>query len=307
MAITKIEIKSRDMNKAIKFVKIMTKSMIFDENMETMNWQKARRRNDFFYRLIPEERSAFYKKVKLGSTLAMKATPNNMAKMNDERVIIYIHGGGFVTGNAFVSKSYVSMLVKYLNCVVYAVDYSLAPEHPFPEGFNECCEAYEEIIKEHPEAKITLVGESAGGNLCLALAHKYKNDGRIASVIANSPVVDFTGTIDHHINENKDFIVKFGSAVPLKKMYVKDNDATNPFISPICGDFNGFPATFITCDVNETLYADSKSLYEKCIDANVEAEMIEVKGAYHAFAVTGTSSPETTNVLEKSVLFINAH
>lgn len=306
MAITKIKIDSKDMKGVLKFVKLMTKSMTFDANMENANWKKQRKRNDFFYKLMPKEKGIKYKNIKLGNRGVMKVY-NSEDYVREDIVIIYLHGGGFVTGNAFVCKSYCSMLAKYANCRVYAVEYALAPENKFPKGFEDCCKAYEEIVSLHPDSKVVLVGESAGGNYSLALGLKYKNDEKIACVIANSPTVDFSGAIDHTKNENKDFIVKVGVSEPLSRMYVGSEDATNPYISPYYGDFADFPPTFITCDINETLYADSKALYEKCEAAGVKVELIEVEGAYHAFAVSGTNTPETKQILEDTVKFIDSN
>lgn len=306
MAIKRIKVQSKEMEKVILFVKQMTKSMTFDANMERCNWPKQRRRNDLFYKLMPRVKGVTFKKLPIGNKGVLLAESENKGNKNstDDIVIIYMHGGGFVTGNAYVCKSYLSMLAKYSGCKVYAISYSLAPEHKFPKGFNDCCIAFEEIANMHPNAKIALVGESAGGNFSVALGLKYKEKGNIACVIANSPTIDFSGALDHTLNENKDFIVKLGVSESLVRMYVGDADTKDPYVSPYYGDFNGFPAVFITCDVNETLYADSKALYDKCVEAGVKVEMLEAEGAYHAFAVSGTNTPETADILKNTVNFI---
>lgn len=297
-------INSKEMKNVIKFVKKMTKTMVFDSDMEKMNWVKARKRNNLFYLIMPKQKGVKFDKVNLGKVRALCSEFN---KCDDKNIIIYLHGGGFVTGSAFVSKAYSSTLAKYSGYKVYAPEYALSPENKYPEGFNDCCQAFEELSRIYPDAKFSLVGESAGGNYCLALGLKYKSTGKIASVTVHSPTVDFTGVVDHKINENKDFIVKLGCNEPLKRMYVGNHDASDPFVSPIMGDFTGFPPVFLTCDCNETLYADSKALYEKCIQSGVEISMIEVEGAYHAFAVSGTSTPETKQILDENMEFIKKY
>lgn len=252
---------------------------------------------------MPKEKGVNYKTVKLGKVDAMMVCCKEEL-VSEDNVILYFHGGGFVTGDAFVSKSYSSMLAKFSKNRVYVVQYALAPENKFPVGFHNCCEACEEVMQMYPNAKITLVGESAGGNFSIALALKYKENGRIACVIAHSPTTDLSGKLDHSINENKDFIVKRGCSKPLSRMYVGKEDATNPYISPIYGDFAGFPPIFITCDANETLYADACALYEKCLEAGVEVEFVEASGTYHAFAVSGTNAPETTLLLNENIEFM---
>lgn len=304
MAVKNITVNSKEMKMVIGFVKKMTKTMLFDENMENADWNKNRRTNNWFYRIMPKQKGVSYKKVSLGATEALISYTRDS---KEDNIILYIHGGGFVTGSAFVSKSYSSMLAKYSGYKVYAVEYALAPEFPFPHGFNNCCEAFKEICRLYPDSKITLIGESAGGNFCVALGLKYKDTGKISSVIVHSPTVDFSGAVDHSVNENKDFIVKLGCLEPLRRMYVGDNDSKNISISPLLGDFSGYPPIFISCDANETLFADSKALYEKCVSAGVEVEMCIAKNTYHAFAVSGTNTPETTTLLKDNIKFINKH
>ncbi|MCQ2574395.1 MAG: alpha/beta hydrolase fold domain-containing protein [Treponema sp.] len=75
-------------------------------------------------------------------------------------------------------------------------------------------------------------------------------------------------------------------------------------ISPMYGNFNGFPPTFITCDYNETLFADSIWLYRKLQEIGIKVKMIQMRGAFHAFATTGTQAPETATILKENVEFI---
>lgn len=220
---------------------------------------------------------------------------------------MYIHGGGFVSGSASSSKGYSSMLAKYSGCKVIAVNYSLAPEYAFPKGFDDCYNAFCEIVRLNPEARITLVGESAGANLCLALALKVKKMDKVSCVLVHSPIVDFTGSLDRTEHKVDDFTVKEGCLKPLNQIYIADNEADNPYISPLFGDFNEFPPTYITCDYNETLYADAKALYEKCEQCGVDVELVEVKGTFHAFATIGTGTPETQQILEDNIAFMSKY
>lgn len=254
---------------------------------------------------MPKEKDVKFKKVRLGNVKAIFSEYNFGQNKN---IIMYIHGGGFVSGSASASKGYSSMLAKYSGCKVIAIDYALAPGYSFPHGFNDCFNAFCEITKLYPETKIAaLVGESAGANLCLALALKVKNKNKVTCILVHSPFVDFTDSLDRTEHEIDDFTVKQGCLKPLRQIYVGQNEADNPFISPIFGDFADFPPTFITCDYNETLYADAKALYTKCEQAGVDVELVEMKGAFHAFAPIGTGSPETKQILEENIAFMHKY
>ncbi len=298
------EATSEEMQKNIRTVKQMTKGMGFDENMGKVNWSFVRVISNFGYQFMPKEKGVKYKKIRLGNT---KALISEYGQTSNKNIILYIHGGGFVSGSASSSKGYCSMLARYSGYKVIAVNYALAPEHAFPRGFDDCYNAFCEIVRLYPETKITLVGESAGANLCLALALKAKEMGKVSCLLVHSPIIDFTSRLERKEHEIDDFTVKEGCLKPLNKIYVGDNKADTPYISPLFGDFNGFPPTFITCDYNETLYADAKALYEKCEQMGVDVELIEVKGTFHAFATIGTGTPETKQILEENIMFMNKY
>lgn len=298
------EAKSEEMKRNVSTVRRMTKGMGFDENMAKVNWPFLRAISNFGYRLMPKQKGVKYKKIKLGN---VKAIISECEPYQNKNIIMYIHGGGFVSGSASSSKGYSSMLAKYSGYKVIAIDYALAPKHSFPNGFNDCFNAFCKIVNLYPDARITLIGESAGANLCLALGLKVKNMNKVSCIVVHSPFVDFTGCLDRTEHEIDDFTVKQGCLKPLKQIYVGQNESDNPFISPIFGDYVGFPPTFITCDYNETLCADAKALYEKCENAKVDVELVEVKGAFHAFATIGTGTPETRKILEENIAFMKKY
>lgn len=309
MAIHTREAVSKEMQKSIVTVRKMSGGMGFDENMAKVNWRAVRMISNFGYQFMPKEKGVKFSKIKVNGK---KAELAETVEADGKNVIVYLHGGGFVSGSAASSRGYASMLAKYAGCRVIAVDYALAPEKPYPHGFEDCCGAVSEIIKLYPDANLAMAGESAGANLCLAVAMKMKQTGKIKCVIAHSPFVDFTGgakteALDRTAHEINDFTVHIGAFGPLRELYVGSYDPHDPTISPIYGDFENFPATFLTCDANEVLYADALAVYCKCIAAGVPAELVEMKGAFHAFATIGTGSPETMQILQENVAFMKQY
>ncbi len=306
MSIEIREAVSEEIKNTIKTVRKMTEKMAFDENMADVNWSSVRIISDLGYKFMPKERDVKVTKVELSGVKAELSVPE---KLTSEDVIMYIHGGGFVSGSATASRAYCSMLAKYAGCRVFAVNYSLAPEKPFPNGFRDCYNAYKDIARTFTDSKIAIVGESAGGNLALGVTHRIidRNIRKPSCVIAHSPLVDFSGSIHRNEREIDDFTVKIGCFKPLKDIYVKEHYEKNPYISPIYGDFSKFPPLFLTCDMNETLFADSVAVYNKCLSANRNVRMIQMKGAFHAFAVAGTETPETKQILVDSIDFFKKH
>lgn len=252
------------------------------------------------YRSVPRAEGVSFVKVKTGKIRAVLAECKDGSKSGD--IIVYIHGGAFMSGNASVSRGYISCLAKHSGCRVYSLDYSLSPEVKYPVAFEECVEAVTSIISDNPDSKISLIGDSAGANLSLATALKLKS--QISSVILNSPVIDFSDTMDRSRSNQDSVVVKKGLKSSFEKLYFGRHDPKDPFISPYFGDYEGLPPTFITCDIDEGLYSDGLTVYEKCEETGVPVKMIVMKGAFHAFAVMADSAPETAEIMSEQVAFM---
>ena len=252
------------------------------------------------YKSVPKEDGIKFSKVRLGSTNAVLAEPQEGSTSKD--IIVYIHGGAFMSGRAGYSKGYISSLAKTSGLRTYAIDYSLSPEVKYPTALNECLEAVDTLIEENKDSHMTITGDSAGGNLCAAIALKRKE--KISCVILHSPVIDFSDTIDRAKFNKDSIVVTRGLKDTFKKLYTGDYDEKDPSISPYFGDYSEFPPVFITCDSGEGLYADSVFVYDKCTEAGIPCELVALKGAFHAFATMGGSSPETRKLMEDYISFM---
>lgn len=294
---------SKEMKKNKKLVEKMATFLGFDENLGKVNIKRMRRLYDLSFSFLPRERGMIYKKQSFGGVSCQITLPKDC---KDNHILMYIHGGGFVTGSAAASKGYTSMLAAFSERQVIAPEYRMAPENPFPTGVNDCFEVYKGILEEYPESRISLIGDSAGGNLVLVTALQAINKGikKPACVITHSPVVDFSGTVERTGRTIKDAIVKVECEKPMHHMYVGNADTKNPYVSPILGDYKEFPPIYITCDYNETLNRDSHALYQKVINADVEATLVEVKNAYHAFGALAMSTPEMRQICRETIELI---
>ncbi|SEQ52286.1 Acetyl esterase/lipase [Lachnospiraceae bacterium NE2001] len=303
MAIAVRVASSKEMKKNKNMVKLLTKGREFDENMLTIDWSKARIAPNLGYTFLPREKGVKGYRVPIAGTVSELLLPEDV---DDSAVILYIHGGGFVSGSASASRSYCSMLAAYTGFRVISAEYRLSPENQFPDGLEDCYNILRVIRKKYPDSKVVLGGESAGGNMCLALALKARDRGRrsIAAVIAHSPLVDFTGALDRTQHEIDDFTVREGFIEPMRIAYAGDANPTNPYISPFYGDYKDMPPIFLTCDYNETLFADSMAIYRKCRAAETPVKMVQMKEAFHAFATMGTRTPETEKLLRENASFI---
>jgi len=254
---------------------------------------------------MPIEPGVAFIPDQLGSVEAEISMPKNARQ---DAIIFYIHGGGLICGNAFTSRGYASMLAGETRMPVYSLSYRLAPEHPYPAAVDDCYQAYAMIIDRYPELPVFLIGESGGGLLCLTTALKARDAGlrMPAGIIPYSPVIDMSDKIDRSANEGKDFTVTIQGLRQLREIYCPDpNLWEHPYVSPLYGDFTGFPPMLLAWDSTETLAADSVKLIEKAVSAGVKVEFKAYEGCFHAFPPAGRRIPESAEVLEDTVSFIN--
>lgn len=141
---------------------------------------------------------------------------------------------------------------------------------------------------------VILAGDSAGGNLALSLALKLKEDGRILpkALVLFSPWTDLTlSGASHEKKAALDPILTEDYLARARNAYVPDGDSdnslyTDPLISPLYGDYTGFPPVYIQVGTNEILFNDSTDLHKKLLRQNVPAELTMYKGMWHVFQMS---------------------
>ncbi len=205
------------------------------------------------------------------------------------KIILYCHGGGYTSGNLGYSRPLASKLSHTTGWETLSFEYRLAPEHPFPAAADDALAAWDYLMQLGYGARdITVAGDSAGGNMALVLCHRLKAAGRMlpGRLILMSPWTDMTASgtsyqerkeLDPSITE--DYIHAVRSA------YTGDADVEDPQLSPLFGDFTGFPPTLIQVGSNEILYSDSATLRQRMTAAGVVCRMEEWQDMWHVFQI----------------------
>ena len=234
------------------------------------------------------------------------ASPDKLA---GNSIIYYIHGGAFAIGSPLGSRAFVSVLSKLSGFVIYSVDYRLAPEYPFPAGSDDCFIVYKALLERHPGEKISVIGESAGATLSLVTTLKAMEAGITlpASVTAYAPATDLTDNIDRSKYAATDISIPADIGQSIRDIYVLDNDPTNPYISPLYGNYEGFPPLKLVVDGGEVLYEDSMLLAEKAKKAGVEVDYQKWDDTFHTFPVMAMYIPEGMQVVEDTVKFMKKY
>ena len=227
-------------------------------------------------------------------------------------VLVYFHGGGWFAGSP---KSHRKICHRFAEAgyLVFNVDYALAPENPFPEGFNDCMEAIRWVFKHCNEfggdaTRLSVGGDSAGGNLTAAAVAALTDDAEvnIQSILLIYAVVDFTGLVVAEGDQAEIRGIDLMSEMMISSYLGADRNRDlllHPRISPIHAA-EKFPPTHILCGTDDGLMASSKVLAQKLRESNIECEEFYYEGMPHGFLHFEEMFPEATQAIKRMTDFL---
>ncbi len=263
--------------------------------VENVDIEKHRQSQDYFGALLGSKKEVIVEDLDIaivgdgGRILHGEWTYVNHAHMK-KYVILYCHGGGYSTGSSLYARTLTTKLATSTSMDVLCFDYRLAPEHPYPAAVEDAMQVWNYLMLLGYGARdIILAGDSAGGNLALCLALQLKKEGRLMprGLVLMSPWTDLTASGKSHMTKAE--IDPVLDAEYLQRMivnYADGQDLTNPMISPLFGDYEGFPPTYIQVGNNEILQDDAVMLYKKMLKANVSVKLDMFRGMWHVFQMS---------------------
>ncbi|MCJ2013337.1 alpha/beta hydrolase [Methylobacterium sp. J-076] len=220
--------------------------------------------------------------------------------------LLYVHGGGFVACSPKTHRPLTGALARR-GFTIFAPDYRLAPEHPFPAGLEDVVAAWAAFRASGPAS---LAGESAGGNLALAamLAAKERSIPLPSAACLFSPVTDI-GAVDGSRVANgwRDAMFTARSISEIAPLYLGDRDPRMPLASPVYGDPAGLPPLLFHVGDREVLRDDSVRMVERAKAAGVEAGLRIFPVVAHAWQFADRFLPEATASLDEAAAFLKRH
>lgn len=227
-----------------------------------------------------------------------------------ERVILYFHGGAFIARSPSLHAAMVARCCAPLAARALMVDYRLAPEHQFPAAADDCHRAYRWLLAQgYRPDQIVIGGDSAGGNLALATLHRIKAAGEPmpACAVLFSPFVDFTLSGASVVsNSRRDPIFTLAFAAAIRACYAPPERFLDPAVSPLFGDFHGFPPLLIQVGSSEMLLDDATRAAARADAAGVCVELEIWDRMPHVFQALPIL-PQAGKALESVIRFINLH
>lgn len=286
-----------------KFIMFFLKTRLSGWSDGSIDDQRARQEKSArFFRLHKQIRSQVI--TDFGVPSEWIDSPNS-----DSGTILYLHGGAYALGSINSHRELIARLVISTKCRTLAINYSLAPEDPFPAALEDSLKAYNWILSKGTDpSRICIAGDSAGGGLAIAtvLALREKGIPLPAGVFCLSPWLDLTLSGESMIKNNKIDPILISSILEIYvNYYIGSYKATEPLISPLFADLHNLPPINIQAGGNEILMDDFIRFYEKAQQAGVDITLKIWDDMFHDFQLI-PFLPETKESLKQVSTFVSS-
>lgn len=231
---------------------------------------------------------------------------------DDAPTLLYLHGGGFIACSPETHRSLVGSLVRRTGGHAWVPRYRLAPEHPHPAALHDALGAYRYLLEQqavHP-SRLVVAGDSAGGGLALSLVLALREHGlpMPAAVVTFCPWTDMAAT-GLSLDENSDRCAMFAGDTIRRAagFYVGGGDPTQPTVSPLYGDYRGFPPLLVHASADEVLRDDAVRVAARARDVDVTVEVSLWSRVPHVWQFFAAVLPEARESLALTQAFIRRH
>lgn len=226
------------------------------------------------------------------------------------KIMLFMHGGGFVFNSTKLHRDLIARIASAAKVTALSLDYSLAPEHPFPTALNEVVAAYKWLLSRNvPAANITLVGDSAGGSLVLSTLHVLRDQGLPlpCCAVAIAPATDATRVDGDMLQPADDLFINPQTLRFFVDAYFQKTAHNYPHASPLHGSLKNFPPVLLHATTNELLYQDAIWFVSKAKQHGVNARLYQADGLWHVWHLYARYLPEARAAIRDIGRFINQH
>ena len=276
---------------------------------ESQGATEGRRRS--FERMVDDfdiDVPARYGRVNAGGVTAEWVTAEGAS---DSRVVLYLHGGGYIIGSPRTHRPMMAVLSQAAGARVLGLDYRLAPEHPFPAPVEDSVSAYRWLLNEgYDPSMIAVAGDSAGGGLTVSALVQFRYLGMpmAGAAVCISPWVDMEGLGESmDTRAEADPMVGKESLMVSAKTYLGGADPRAPLAAPLYADLRGLPPILIQVGDSEVLLNDSTRLAGVAREAGVDVQMDVWDDMIHVWHLFAPILPEGNQAIQKAGEFIRKH
>ncbi len=239
-------------------------------------------------------------------------TPASLTPKKSKHLFVYLHGGAYIFGGGMSGLSEAVLIASRVQIPVVAVDYRMPPDHPYPVPVEDVVRVYKSLIKSHPAASIAMGGSSSGGGLALATVHKLKSLQLTlpGALFIGTPWSDLTKSGDSlYVNEGIDrkIVTYDGFITAAAKLYADGHDLKEPGLSPVYGDFSGFPPTMLVTGTRDLFLSLTVRVHRKMKAAGVIADLNVYEGLSHVEYFVVPDAPESIEAYSELEKFLEQY
>ncbi|MGY2185580.1 Monoterpene epsilon-lactone hydrolase [compost metagenome] len=269
------------------------------------SWPNARAKYLEALTVHPTPEGVTIEEIEMGGVPATVVTPE---QVEDGRVMLYIHGGGYVAGSPSGYHGIAGNYAKLLKAKVYMPDYRLAPEHPFPAAIDDTLASYKWLLDQGiPARSIVFSGDSAGGAMVVSVMVAARNAGLPlpAAGVALSPWAN----LEHSGSSmmTRDGIDPTVNPVGLNlmaKTFLQGTLRNDPGASPVFADVRGLPPIAIHIGESEVMLSDAMRLATHLAQNRVRVTLEVWPGMFHVWHLFAAILPEGRHALENAAAFL---
>ncbi|HEY9314226.1 alpha/beta hydrolase [Williamsia sp.] len=246
--------------------------------------------------LIPPVADRVIRQVSLGGRPAERVS---VGPTQQGQTILYLHGGGYVTGSPRSHRGLTTSLAAAAGAELYVLEYRLAPEHPCPAAVDDAVAAFLELVtRGYDPESIAIAGDSAGGGLTVATTRVLIDDHglRPAALGLISPWVD---PAVRQVDNGTDIVVNAAWAAQSADMYLGDGDPDDARYAPGRGDLTGLPPTLVQVGRPEMLWQQATEFATKLEAAGVDVTLGDLGRLWHVGHVAAPLMPAAAAAVEE--------
>lgn len=238
--------------------------------------------------------------------------PSIIDQKHKNHLFVHLHGGAYVLNGGEAGTFEAVLIASHLNIPVVSIDYRMPPNHPAPAAMEDVVAVWKELLGERSSAFIAMGGTSAGAGLTMSSVQRFKELGLALpkALFLGTPGADAGMMGDsRYINEGIDIslVTWEGLIDKAMRMYATNYKLTHPYVSPIYGDMDGFPACYLISGTRDMMLSDTVRVHRKLRRAGVEADLHVYEGQSHADYLKVLNAPESSEHFAELKEFLLKH
>ncbi len=261
---------------------------------------------------LAEKFGVTYAKSKIAGVTVFTVTPKTIPPQNRNRLLLHVHGGAYVFSPGEAALPEAIVMAGFGGFTVVSVDYRMPPDFPYPAAMDDAVAVWKELVKTHDARNMAVFGTSTGGAMTLSLVLRARDEKLPlpAAIAPGTPWSDIGKIGDtYETNEWIDNILVTwdGFLGRAALLYANGRDLKDPQLSPIYGDYKGFPPTILTSGTRDLFLSNTVRTHRKLRRAGVIADLNVYEGQSHGGYMRDVDAPETREAFGEIAAFFDRH